>query len=267
MNVIRGAFVQTSPKFGQNRENVEAATRLASKAGADIYVFPELCNTGYAFRSKKECHSLSESLKGGESVEKFQSFSEKKKCAVVAGLAEKDSGRTYNSSIIIERGKILGSYRKMHLFYREKLWFSRSNSGFKTFSLETLGCKIGVLICFDWIFPEASRKLALEGAEVICHPSDLVLPGKAQVGMMARAFENRVFVITANRVGFENRGPRDKFRFTGKSQIVSPDMEKLATANRTQVVAKVAQLDLQLARNKYVTAMNDLPKDRRKSYY
>ena len=220
--IILGAFVQTRPKFGQNEENIEEAIRLASSVKADIYVFPELCNTGYAFTSKSECHSLAESLRNGNSAEQFQAFTEKRRCTIVAGLAEKDGEKTYNSSIVVERGKILGTYRKMHLFFREKLWFSKSNSGFKTFPLETLGCKIGVLICFDWFFPEASRKLAMEGAEIICHPSDLVLPGKAQIGMMARAFENRIFAITANRVGSENRGPKDRFRFTGKSQVVSP---------------------------------------------
>ena len=83
--------------------------------------------------------------------------------------------------------------------------------------------------------------------------------------MMARAFENRIFVITANRVGSENRGPKDRFRFTGKSQIVSPEMEKLVRAGTTEVTAKVAKIDLRLARRKYVTSLNDLLEDRRNS--
>jgi predicted amidohydrolase len=265
--MIVGAFVQTRPKFGENDHNIESALKLASKVRADIYVFPELCNTGYAFTSKSECLSLAESLGNGNSVHQFSAFSEKNRCAIVAGLTERDGERTFNSAVVIERGKILGTYRKVHLFYREKLWFSRSNLGFKTFFLETLGCRLGILICFDWYFPEASRKLTLEGAEVLCHPSDLVLPGKAQVGMMARAFENRVFAITANRVGSENRGPKDNFKFTGRSQIVSPEMEKLASAGPTEMTARVAKMDLELARNKHVTSMNDALKDRRPNFY
>jgi predicted amidohydrolase len=266
-SIIRGAFVQTWPKFGQNEENIDEAINLASNVTSDIYVFPELCNTGYAFTSKRECLSLAESLKNGKSVEQLRSFTEKKKCTIVAGLAEKEGGRAYNASITIERGKVLGTYRKMHLFYREKLWFTKSYSGFKTFYLETLGCRIGVLICFDWIFPEASRRLTLEGAEVICHPSDLVLPGMAQIGMMARAYENRIFIITANRVGSENRGPKDRFLFTGKSQIISPRMEKLAAAGPSEVAARVAKIDLRLARTKYVTSLNDVIEDRRTNFY
>lgn len=265
--VIKGAFVQTRPRFGRNEENIDGAIMLASKIKSDVYVFPELCNTGYAFTSKRECLSLAESLENGISVEKFQSFAEKNKCTLVAGLAEKQGQKAYNSSIVIERGKILGTYRKMHLFFREKLWFSRSSSGFKTFDVNSLRCRLGVLICFDWFFPEATRCLALQGADVICHPSNLVLPGKAQVGMTVRAFENRVFTITANRVGDENRSSKDKFHFTGRSQIISPRMENLASANSVETVCRGARMDLTLARRKMVTSMNNLLEDRRKVFY
>ncbi len=264
---ILGAFVQTRPKFGKNLENIEHAIKLASKVKADLYVFPELCNTGYAFTSKEEARALSESLQTGPSVEALQSFSEKNECALVAGLAEASDGEVFNSAIIIDNGKSLGVYRKTHLFYREKLWFEPGDTGFKIFELEKVGCKVGPIICFDWFFPEASREVAILGADVICHPANLVLPGKAQLGMLVRAFENRVFVITANRIGVENRSPEDKFRYTGKSQIVSPTMEKLATAKSNESVAKLARLDLELARKKKVTSMNDALADRRIEFY
>ena len=264
---IRGAFVQMRPVFGANEVNVEQGINLASRLVADLYVFPELMNTGYAFKSKTECLKLSESLEDGPTVQSLQEFSEKKKCALVAGLAEREGVRTFNSSVVIERGEILGTYRKMHLFYREKLWFSKAESGFKVFDLKSLQCKIGVMICFDWIFPEVSRELAMSGAGVICHPSNLVLPGKAQAGTLVRAFENKVFIITANRVGNENRGPKDKFRFTGRSQIASPLMESIASAGPSESVAKAASLDLELSRNKKATSMNDLMRDRRPEYY
>ena len=264
---LRGAFVQTKPRFGENEENIDQAIRLVARVQSDIYVFPELCNTGYAFKSKSECLALSESLESGSSVQKLQEFSEKRKCTLVAGLAEKSNDKTYNSSVVIERGKILGTYRKMHLFYREKLWFSEADTGFKVFDLESLGCRIGVMICFDWIFPEVSRELAMLGADIICHPSNLVLPGKAQIGTLVRSYENRLFVITANRVGNENRGPKDKFHFTGRSQITTPLMDKIAFAGASEVVAKSAKLDLQLARNKNATSMNNIMRDRRPEFY
>ncbi|MHB8566325.1 MAG: nitrilase-related carbon-nitrogen hydrolase [Nitrososphaerales archaeon] len=264
---IRGAFVQTKPIFGENELNSENAINLASKVKSDIYVFPELGNTGYAFRSKEESLTLSESIKSGKSIEIFRSFSQKNKCVVVAGIAEREKDKVYNSSVVIERGEVLGTYRKMHLFYRERFWFSPSDDGFKIFELKSLGCTIGVLICFDWIFPEAWRELALRGADIVCHPSNLVIPGKAQIGTMVRAIENRIFVITANRVGSENRGSKDKFKYTGRSQIISPLMEKLASANGTEAVARSAILHLSKARNKNVTSLNNIIEDRRVEFY
>lgn len=264
---VLGAFVQTRPKFGRNEENVNQAIRLASKVRADVYVFPELCNSGYAFVSKEEALDYSESFSSDKSVEAFAAFSEKRNCTVVAGLAERENERAYNSSVVIERGRVLGNYRKSHLFYREKLWFSPGDTGFRVFDLESIGCKIAPLICFDWFFPESAREVAIRGADIICHPSNLVLPGKAQQGMLTRAFENRVFVITANRVGVEKRGPKDRFKFTGKSQIVSPLMEKLACAKSNESIAKSARLDLELARNKQVTSMNGAFSDRRVEFY
>lgn len=266
---ILGAFVQMRPKFGENSENIDRAIKLASKVKADLYVMPELCNSGYAFTSKDEARKFAESLEGGSSVQVLQSFSEKRKCAIVAGLAEKTETdeKIFNSAVVIDNGRILGKYRKTHLFYREKLWFEPGDSGFKVFELEKSGCKVGPIVCFDWFFPEASREVAVKGADVICHPSNLVLPGKAQLGMMVRAFENRVFVITANRVGIENRSKEDNFRFTGKSQIISPKMEKLASAKANESIAKVAKLNLELSRDKNVTSMNNALEDRRLEFY
>ena len=123
------------------------------------------------------------------------------------------------------------------------------------------------MICFDWIFPEVSRELAMLGTDIICHPSNLVLPGKAQIGTLVRSYENRLFVITANRVGNENRGPKDKVHFTGRSQITTPLMDKIAFAGASEVVAKSAKLDLQLARNKNATSMNNIMRDRRPEFY
>ena len=264
--VVRGAFVQTRPVFGENQTNTEKAIRIASKAKSDIYVFPELCTTGYAFTTKEECMSLAETI-SSSSIELFRQFSEKNKCIVVAGFAEREEGKVYNSSVIIERGQVLGTYRKMHLFYREKLWFEPADTGFKIFESPYLGCKFGVLICFDWIFPEAWRELALRGADIVCHPSNLVIPGKAQVGTQIRAFENRIFVITANRVGNERRSQKDNFKYTGRSQIISPLMEKLAFASSTEAIAKVAKLDLSKSRNKNVTELNNVISDRRLEFY
>ena len=85
-----------------------------------------------------------------------------------------------------------------------------------------------MIICFDWIFPEVCRNLALKGAQIMVHPSNLVLP-YGQQAMVTRCLENRVYAITANRIGTETRGS-DHFVFTGRSQITSVDGTILSSA-------------------------------------
>lgn len=116
-------------------------------------------------------------------------------------------------------GGITAVYRKVHLFYKERLWFS---PGEEPFPVVDIGwTKVGLMICFDHLFPEAARTLSLAGAEVIAHPANLVLPEYGQLTMRVRALENGVFTVTANRIGTEDRAG-EPLRFTGESQIVSP---------------------------------------------
>ena len=117
-----------------------------------------------------------------------------------------------------------GAYRKTHLFAEEKKWFDPGDTGFQVFDMGQV--KIGVMICFDWWFPESARVLALKGADIFCHPANLVMP-QCQRVMPAHSLLNGVFTITANRVGTEERGGKAPLQFTGKSQIVDPRGEVL----------------------------------------
>ena len=124
---------------------------------------------------------------------------------------------------------------------------------------------MGVMVCFDWVFPEAARTLALQGAELICHPSNLVL-AYCQDAMRTRCLENAVFAVTANRIGTERR-PRGELTFTGQSQIVSPGGEILAHSGAADESLVVREVDLSAARDKSMTAQNDLFADRRPEFY
>jgi len=93
------------------------------------------------------------------------------------------------------------------------------------------------MICFDWIFPEAMRTLALMGAQIVLHPANLVLP-YCQDAMVTRCIENRVFEITANRIGVE-RG----LKFTGASQITAPGGIVLHRATKTKEEALAVDID------------------------
>jgi predicted amidohydrolase len=260
---VQIAFVQTSPVFGRVRENVDRALALMSSTKADLYVLPELFHTGYLFADRAEARSLAEDPTEGFTVRRLQKFAAGQGAYVVAGLCEKAGDRIFNSAVVIGPHGLVGVYRKSHLFLDEKDIFDPGDTGLRTFALP--GCRIGVLICFDWVFPEACRVLALLGAEVICHPSNLVLP-YAQRAMRTRALENRVFTVTANRVGAEERAGK-RLSFTGGSQVTAVDGEVLVEAGHEGEEVGVAEIDPALARDKWFTSRNHLFADRRPELY
>jgi predicted amidohydrolase len=124
-----------------------------------------------------------------------------------------------------------------------------------------------MMICFDHFFPESARTLALNGAEIIAHPSNLVMPVYAQLTMRTRALENGVFTVTANRVGTESRIPGKTLRYTGESQIVSPSGEILARSPAEGEDIQVVAIDPADARDKALNPFNDRVADRRPDYY
>ncbi|MGY0288530.1 MAG: acyltransferase [Thermoproteota archaeon] len=257
-------YVQNEPKFGDVEGNLERVSLLLRDLEADLLVFPELFSTGYLFTSVRELEKLSEEISGGITIKFLERLSSELSCSIVAGFPEKAGKTFYNSAVAIkENGDIAGVYRKSHLFLDEKLLFSPGDTGFNVFNLS--GMKVGIMICFDWIFPEACRVLALKGAEIIAHPANLVLP-YAQTAMLARSIENRVFTITANRSGEDVSGEK-RLKFTGMSQITSPKMEILARAPERGEHVAVVEIDPSEARNKKITERNDLWSDRRPELY
>lgn len=121
------------------------------------------------------------------------------------------------------------------------------------------------MICFDWVFPEAARTLALRGADLLCHPANLVL-NYCQRAMQTRSLENGVFSITANRTGTERR-PRGELSFTGQSQIVGTRGEIIASAGPDEEAVVIREVDPAAAREKMMTANNHLLADRRPAFY
>jgi predicted amidohydrolase len=159
---------------------------------------------------------------------------------------------------------VAGIYRKVHLFGRERELFRPGDGGFATCNVA--GVSVGMMICFDWIFPESARTLALLGAQVILHPSNLVLPHCPEA-MKTRALENRVFTVTANRTGREERVAGETLDFIGQSVIYAPDGSALARAGREEETASAVEIAEEEALDKAATASNDLFLDRRPSLY
>ncbi len=260
---MRIGFFQFQPIFGDKKANLQKITQTLSQIKADLIVLPELCNTGYSFKDRKEIFGLSEEIPVGETTHTFLALAKKRNLFIVAGLAEREKNRVYNSAIFVTPDQKVYTYRKAHLFFEEKFIFNRGNTKFRTCQCNKI--KIGIIICFDYIFPEASRTLALAGAQIICHPSNLILP-YAQKMTITRAIENRVFYIMANRIGTENRGGKH-LKFNGRSQIISPTGEVLAKTNSTEEVVKIVNIEPDQALNKKVTKYNDVFKDRRPNLY
>ncbi|NJE11227.1 nitrilase [Thermococcus sp. MAR1] len=262
---MKVAYVQMEPVLLEpevNYSRAEEMIREAVEKGAKLVVLPELFDTGYNFESRSEVEEVAGQIPDGPTAQFLMELSRELGVFIVAGTAEKDEkGRLYNSAVItgpIGSGYI-GKYRKIHLFYREKLFFEPGNLGFHVFNIGI--AKVGVMICFDWFFPESARTLALKGADIIAHPSNLVMP-YAPRAMPIRALENRVYTITANRIG-EERG----LRFIGKSTIASPKAEVLAMGSEDKEEVAVVEVDLSLARDKRLNDINDVFRDRRPEFY
>ena len=170
---MRIGFLQFNPSFGNKQENYKTVEHLLQNVEADVLVIPELFNTGYAFLDKEELAGLAEPAKG-ETSEFIHGLTKEKGCAFAYGFAEKAGDVYYNSMAFVAHPGIIAIYRKSHLFFEEKFLFQPGDTGFQAFQYE--GVKFGLLICWDWIYPEAMRTLALKGAQIILHAANLVTP-------------------------------------------------------------------------------------------
>jgi predicted amidohydrolase len=263
------SLVQFTPVMDNPEHNLRLIAQLLRDVKTDIIILPELCTTGYSFLSGKEAFDASE-VPGSKSALFFKQLASEHQAMVIAGFAERSEFQVYNSAIITAPGKDVMIYRKTHLFFREKECFSEGNSGFFVVQHPLIDCKVGVMICNDWRYPEAARSLALLGADVIACPSNLVSDVWRMV-MPARAFENKVFLAVANRCGTEIRQLEDSstqsLTFTGGSALYGYTGEIIGQADRNEQRVLTFEIDPHLTRDKSFNPFNDLLKDRRPEFY
>jgi len=255
---------QNHPEFGQVEKNLQQALMDLDNVDADLMVLPEFFNTGYQFISRQEAAGLAEGIPSGKTCKALMDLARSKGMFLVFGLAEREKGKIYNSAAVIGPEGFIGRYRKSHLFAEEKYFFDPGDTGFRVFDLGDV--RIGIMICFDWWFPESARSLALLGADIICHPANLVLPG-CQKAMVTRSLENGVFSATANRIGTESRGGKRALLFTGKSQILDNRGEVLTRLKGDRPGISVVDINPKDSRDKSITNQNDRFKDRRPELY
>ncbi len=248
-----------APQLGEATANIEQIFRMTQSTDSDLFILPELANSGYNFETIKAAKEAAESVDSSPFLNAMIELARTKNALIATGFCESDAGKLYNSSALVGPKGIIGTYRKLHLFLNEKKLFSAGNQGLPVFETD-LG-KIGMLICFDWMFPEAWRKLALKGAQLIAHPSNLVLP-YCQSVVPSYALVNRCFIATANRTGSEK-----DLTFSGQSILANPNGEVIlkASSDKSQVLS--AEIDLSLSDNKFITEMNNAFDDRRIDVY
>jgi 5-aminopentanamidase len=244
---MRVAVAQIEPKLAEKERNLEAClARLdaAAAEGAELLVLPECALPGYMFESAEEALPFAEEIPG-PSTETLERESRRLGMHVVCGLLERDGDALRNSAVLVGPDGLVGTYRKTHLPFLGVDRFVVPGDELNVYDTP-LG-RIGVEICYDLRFPEVTRTLALKGADIVAHPTNFPMAAKLQTELItvARAAENRVYLLTANRVGKERWG-----EFCGWSQIVDPFGKRLAEAGETEEALLVADVELEKARDK-----------------
>jgi len=267
---VKVAGVQMDVAFADPPQNLARMAEFlgqATAAGAQLIVFPECVLTGYCFDSLDEARLTAESIPG-PSTQRMVQLSREHNCYVIYGLLEADDNRIFNALAFVGPAGLVASYRKIHLPHLGVDRFT--TPGDRPFAVHDIGfLRVGLNICYDGAFPEASRALALQGADVIALPTNWP-PGAhcaADHMVATRALENSVYYMAVDRVG-EERG----FAFIGKSQIVDVNGATIAAAMHTDEAILYAEIDPSRARNKHIVRIPKLHeihrfKDRRPDMY
>ncbi len=241
-HTIKAASVQFTIRLGDIDANVEyvrgAIQRLAAR-GCTLAVLPEMWSCGFAYR---ELNALAR--RTPEVVEEMGRLSAEYGMVLVGSLPEPDGDKVCNTAYVLDQGRLAGKYRKIHLFslMNEDRSFTAGDSWCV---VDTSAGRLGIIICYDLRFPELTRRLAVEGAEILAIPGEWPKPREEhwRALLRARAVENQCFVVSANCCGVVG-----KLDFFGSSLIVGPKGELLAEGGYEQG-EPLAELDFTAMRN------------------
>jgi predicted amidohydrolase len=241
------AVAQIDPQLGEKEQNLAtcvARMEEAAAAGAQLLVLPECAIPGYMFDSGEEAMPYAEEIPG-PATEALERESARLGLYVVCGLLERDGDALRNAAVLVGPDGLIGTYRKTHLPFLGVDRFVVPGDELRVYDTP-LG-RIGIEICYDLRFPEVTRTLALRGADIVAHPTNFPMAAKIQTELItvARAAENRIYLLTANRCGKERRG-----EFCGRSQIVDPFGVRLAETDEYTQTLLVGDVDVEKARDK-----------------
>ena len=255
-----------------NRQAAAEAVAEAAAAGARLVVLPELSDSGYVFDAEDpaaEARGLAAPVADSATLRQWQALAGLHRLVIVGGFCELGAdGRLYNSAALVDASGTRAVYRKAHLWDNEKIPFTPGDAAPPV--VETGFGRVAVMVCYDLEFPEWTRLVALDGADLIAAPVNW--PGyrwpagerpAEVIKAQAAAAANGVFVAVADRC----RDERGVSWISG-SLIAGPDGYPLAgpvLADRPAVLT--AACDLPRARDKSVSGHNDLLADRRPELY
>ncbi|MBC8290180.1 MAG: carbon-nitrogen hydrolase family protein [Planctomycetes bacterium] len=242
------ACVQMDVKLGEVDHNlaaIEERLRETASNGVRLAIFPECAVTGYCFESLDEARPFAQPIPG-PATERISALCAELGMFAIFGLIEVDGDSVYNAAVLTGPDGVVGSYRKVHLPFLGV--DQHVNFGDRPFTVHDIGgLRVGINICYDSAFPEATRTLALLGADLIALPTNWP-PGAECVAahvLNTRAMENAVYFAASNRVGTE-RG----FDFIGCSRICGTKGETIATSEDTSETILYAEVDPEVSRNK-----------------
>jgi predicted amidohydrolase len=219
---IKAAAVQFNIRLGDINANVayvRSALERLTDQGCQLAVLPEMWCCGFDYKNLTEL-----AQRTPEVVEEMGRLSDRYGMVLVGSLPEPDGEKVCNTAYLLDRGKLAGKYRKIHLFslMNEDRSFTGGDSWLVA---DTSAGRVGVFICYDLRFPELARRLAVEGAEILAVPGEWPKPREEhwRTLLKARAIENQLFVVATNCCGVTG-----KLDFFGSSLIIGPKGEFLA---------------------------------------
>lgn len=261
------ACQQLSPLIANLKHNIDLSVEAvseASAAGGEVIVLPELITTGYAFESRAEAKSVA--ITPSHFIfEKWRKAAGPGNC-VVGGFVEDGPGDSvFNSLAIVGDDIPITIYRKLHLWDNEKNIFTPGSTPPPV--VQTRFGMLGAIICYDLEFPELTRSMALRGTQLLLVPTNWPSvkhpvgerPPEVIIGMAA-ARVNRMAIACCDRGGTE-RG----IEWSSGSSIISADGWVVADSFESTLV--LANLDLELAKDKQISDLNNLFGDLRGDIY
>jgi len=244
---IAAVQMEFRPTIDQNVEQIVERIHSATRAGADVILFPECAVTGY----RRDFKGLTP-VRVNQGCAEVARAARAARCNVLVGSPTFRIGNWFNSLLVFDRhGRTVFEYSKIHLMAWESRFFQPGKS-LAFFRID--GVPATAIICHERRYPELVRLPVMLGAQIVFHPNaglDTLQVSRTKRrgrdGIAVRAFENQVYYVFANSVGPQGNG----LWSAGDSKIVSPDSRLLALANNRDPMVIQAELDLAHAGRKY----------------